>query len=161
MPAIYYHEIGRDTTRDTQEILKELITNKSHGRVAILLIAAALGAQAEDKPDNLSREYHSCMTRADAISGSQGYIAMKECALNELDKQDARLNSVYKKLITTMPMPGQFALRNAERAWVRRKEQGCQAVDNGLITIMAASQCLMTQTAERADFLEKALPAKR
>ncbi|MGI4755758.1 MAG: lysozyme inhibitor LprI family protein [Janthinobacterium lividum] len=74
------------------------------------------------------------------------------CDQSELGKQDDRLNKAYKQLMSQYASDParQASLRTEERTWLKKRDYNCKingtTIDDG---------CLMTQTAQRADTLEK------
>ena len=93
-----------------------------------------------------SPEYNACHSRAKNV------VQEGVCDQAELGKQDDRLNKAYKQVMLQLASDPakQTALRNEERTWLKRRDYECKingaTIDDG---------CLMRQTAERADLLEK------
>ena len=119
--------------------------------LAVLWNGQLLAAPAKD--DDLSKEYSDCIDKA-----SQGVTAeMFECNGEELDRQDARLNDVYKKLISKLSPDRKKALLKAQRAWIKFREANCDSwfdPQGGTAARMNSSGCLLTMTATRAKELE-------
>ncbi|MGI4757657.1 MAG: lysozyme inhibitor LprI family protein [Janthinobacterium lividum] len=93
-----------------------------------------------------SPEYLSCHARA------KNLVQEGVCDQSELGKQDDRLNKAYKQLMSQYASDParQASLRTEERTWLKKRDYNCKingtTIDGG---------CLMTQTAQRADTLEK------
>ena len=91
-------------------------------------------------------EYNSCHARA------KNLVQEGVCDQAELGKQDDRLNKAYKQVMSQYASDPakQSALRTEERTWLKKRDYDCKI--NGT-TI--DDECLMRQTAQRADVLEK------
>jgi uncharacterized protein YecT (DUF1311 family) len=79
--------------------------------------ASAPTAQ-NDAPQGLSTIFAECMARA----GSQN-IARAECLTSERDRQDARLNKVYKQLIGHLQGERRERIVAAQPAWVQLQDK--------------------------------------
>lgn len=66
-----------------------------------------------DVPRGLSEALSTCMARA------EGYLAQADCLTDERERQDARLNRVYRQLIGRLTGERRDAMVAAQRAWVR------------------------------------------
>lgn len=103
--------------------------------------------------EDLSKEYSVCIEKA-----SEGpWADMFECNGDELDRQDARLNDNYKKLMSKLSRDRKKALLEAQRAWVKFRDANCDFYfdrDGGSAARLSSSNCLLETTANRAKELE-------
>jgi len=123
-------------------------------KVMIICLAVFWNGQLlAETEDDLSKEYSDCIDKA-----SQGATAeMFECSGEELDRQDARLDNTYKKLMSKLSPDRKKALLKAQRAWIKFREANCEYwfdPHGGTAARMNASGCLLTMTATRAKELE-------
>jgi uncharacterized protein YecT (DUF1311 family) len=106
--------------------------------------------------DDLSKEYSECIDKA-----SRGAMAeMFECNGEELDRQDARLNDAYKKLMSKQSRGQKKALVEAQRAWLKFRKANCDFYndpDGGSVDRFSSSACLVNMTASRARELKNLL----
>jgi uncharacterized protein YecT (DUF1311 family) len=95
--------------------------------------------------------------------GKNGTTAdMFECNGEELDRQDARLNDAYNKLMSKLSRDRKKALLKAQRAWIKFREANCDYwydPQGGTAARLNASGCSFTMTAARAKELEGMLEA--
>jgi uncharacterized protein YecT (DUF1311 family) len=81
-----------------------------------------------------------------------------QCAYDEYDFQDARLNAVYKRLMESLPPPGKLALRAEERTWIRKRRRRCDfGIDPIPDYVVEAADCEVRWAARRATTLERRL----
>ena len=86
---------------------------------------------------------------------------MFDCLGDELDRQNARLNDNYKKLMSKLSPNRKKKLREAQRAWIKFRETNCDFYfdpDGGSAARIAAIDCSVTTTAARAKELKDLLP---
>jgi|SRR6476620_10363089 len=121
-------------------------------KVMIICLAVLWNGQllAEtDADEGLSKEHSDCIDNA-----SRGATAeMFECEGEELDRQDARLNDAYKKLMSKLSPDRKKALLKAQRAWIKFREANCDYwydPQGGTAARLNASGFLLTMTAARA-----------
>lgn len=115
----------------------------------LLLISAPLPAA------ELSQEFALCM---DAGDGSTA--GMLECIGAEYERQDQRLNRVYRQLMSQLGAERQQALKTAQRLWLQFSEANCAFYDDpdgGTSARLAANDCALRMRAERADELQRFL----
>ena len=130
-----------------------LVSRATKGMIiclAVLWNGQLLAAPAKD--DDLSKEYSDCIDKSGGVTPD-----MFECNGKELDRQDARLNNTYKKLMSKLSPDRKKALLKAQRAWVKFREANCDYwfdPHGGTAARMNASGCLLTMTATRAKELE-------
>jgi uncharacterized protein YecT (DUF1311 family) len=136
---------------------------------AILLLSpTVLAAQQSQKPND---PQHAC---DDANSQSK----MNQCAGEQYQKADARLNSIYRKALETMQKDlsdaqdhkspdlikySQLAiekLKAAERAWIQYRDLHCDAAgqqyEGGSMRSMVVSDCLRQTTDHRVEEIKQA-----
>jgi uncharacterized protein YecT (DUF1311 family) len=105
---------------------------------------------------DLSKEYSVCLDKA-----SEGpWADMFECNGEELDRQDARLNDNYKKLMSKLSRDRNKALLKAQRAWIKFRDAHCDFYldpAGGSADRLLSSICLVETTANRAKELENLL----
>jgi uncharacterized protein YecT (DUF1311 family) len=127
-------------------------------KVMIICLAVLWNGQllAETDDDLTSKEYSDCLDKA--VEGP--WADMFECNGDELDRQNARLNDNYKKLMSKLSRDRKKALLKAERAWIKFREANCDYYldpAGGRAERLIASGCLVTMTAKRAKELEAML----
>ena len=125
-------------------------------KVMIICLAVLWNGQllAETDNDPRSKEYSDCLAKA--VEGP--WADMFECNGEELDRQDARLNDTYKKLMSKLSRDRKKALLKAQRAWIKFREANCDAdPDGGRAARLDASGCLVRMTATRAKELKAML----
>ena len=123
-------------------------------KVMIICLAVFWNGQLlAETDDGTSKEYSDCLHKA--VEGT--WADMFECNGDELDRQDARLNNTYKKLMSKLSPDRKKALLKAQRAWIKFREANCDSWLNpygGTAARINASGCLLTMTATRAKDLE-------
>src|SRR5262245_23377905 len=98
--------------------------------------------------DDLSKEYSVCNDKSGGVT-----VSILECNGDELDRQDARLNDNYKKLMSKLSRDQKKALVEAQRAWIKFRKANCDftyPADGGSAARLGASGCWLTMTATRA-----------
>jgi uncharacterized protein YecT (DUF1311 family) len=120
-------------------------------KVMIICLAVLWNGQllAETDADPTSKEYSDCLDKA--VEGP--WADMFECNGEELDRQDARLNDNYKKLMSKLSRDRKKPLLKAQRAWIKFREANCDYYfdrDGGKAARLVASGCLVDMTATRA-----------
>ena len=115
-------------------------------------ILLALSQSAVNADAELNPEFSSCMDQSGGVT-----VNMIDCIGQEHERQDVRLNRVYKTLMDTLPAARKTALRDAQRAWLKYREANCHFYndpDGGTMARVQANDCFMTETAKRAKELE-------
>ena len=108
--------------------------------------------------EGLSKEYSDCMDKA--VNGP--WRDMLQCDGEELDRQDARLNDAYKKLMSELSPDRKKALLKAQRVWIKFREANCDYwADPGAAFEGSANTngCLLRMTVARVKELEGILEA--
>lgn len=108
-------------------------------------------------PRRLSETFAACMANA----GSQT-IPSADCLMDERDRQDARLNKVYKELIGKLQGDRRDRMVEAQRAWVQMHEKDgvfeASIFDElGPVGNLDGLEFKALAISERADLLEKYL----
>src|SRR5262245_58470380 len=124
-------------------------------KVMIICLAVHWNGQllAETDSGSASKEYSGCLAKA--VEGP--WADMLECNGEELDRQNARLNGTYKKLMSNLSRDRKKALPKAQRAWIKFREAICDYYldpGGGKADRLNASSCLVTMAATRAKELE-------
>ncbi|AMD01477.1 lysozyme inhibitor LprI family protein [Halomonas chromatireducens] len=117
-------------------------------------IAAALclGAVSMAQADELyTGRYGSCMAESGGVT-----INMMNCISEEIRTQDARLNGAYQKLRSEIAEERRQELLAAQRLWIQYRDANCQfyATAGGTLAMVASNECVLRETAERAQELE-------
>lgn len=126
-----------------------------------LMLATALAQPAVamdddyQAPPGMSAAFASCMRRA----GSQT-IARADCLMDERDRQDARLNRIYRELVASLQGDRRTRLVEAQRIWVelQQKDGAFNAAildDLGPIGNLYSLEIEVQAIAQRADQLER------
>lgn len=122
--------------------------------LAACLAALPLAGAAAEGP--LSGTYSACMEKSGGVT-----VAMQDCIADELALQDKRLNAAYKALMDKIPAKRKTQLRDAQRKWIAFRDGNCAFYadpDGGSADRLAANECVVTATAQRAAELENLKP---
>ena len=126
-------------------------------RIFGIIGAVAVSVQASAAPPQVERRYTAGLNRCIENSG-YGDAAMTECYDKELSVQDGRLNQAYKMVMQRLPAARKAALKNEERAWIRRRDAVCQRhaapEAGGTLYEVMLSSCLVNETIKRTIVLE-------
>lgn len=119
-----------------------------------------LGLQARDPLAISAEEIEG--ERADEVSRCLDTAinsnTMGACVNAELDRQDARLNEVYRAVMKRLDDAGKGRLRSEELAWIRERDAGCQEeMMGGTGDMYEWPNCLLNETARRRLVLESML----
>ena len=123
---------------------------------AFLILAAGLifSGPVWAFDDKFSKNFQRCLDQA------VGDFDIIECAQREFEKQDARLNVVYKKLMAKESEEQKKKLREAQRAWIKfRDAWGDYLYDQqgGTLARVTAMMWHLEATADQAGRLEQRL----
>ena len=122
----------------------------------VMIISLAFlwnGQLLAETDEGLSKEYSDCMNKVENGTTS----GMLQCGGEELDRQDARLNDAYRKLLSKLSPDRKKALLKGQRAWIKFREANCDYwydPQGGTAARLNASGCTLTMTAARAKELE-------
>jgi uncharacterized protein YecT (DUF1311 family) len=123
------------------------------GLIAAISLALLLGARLAASADReMTKEHSACLEKANGVTAE-----MINCMLAETILQDARLNENYKKLLSKLATERKTALIEAQRAWIKFRDANCGFYANpegGSTARMAASECILNATADRAKELQ-------
>lgn len=98
---------------------------------------------------NTYNTYEKCISDADGVMPE-----MIECSVDELSRQDSRLNAEYKSLM--LRTSNKQELRERQRAWIKERDKECAiAEDSGQAGSLNSTECLLNKTKKRAAELEK------
>lgn len=111
-----------------------------------------LGALPQTK--GITQTFTTCMERADTDT-----IAQADCLTDERDRQDARLNRVYKGLLGLLKGSQREQIVQAQRAWIQLQEKDgafeASVFDNlGQVGNLQGVENQMLRICERANRLE-------
>ena len=118
------------------------------GLMAIGAYAAPL-SQAEE---HTSKAYAECLEKSGGVT-----VAMQDCMSEEFEGQDRKLNTAYKTLMGSVSGKSRVQLRDAQRRWIAFRDANCNFYydpQGGLAARLAAHECMVTLTADRAHELE-------
>lgn len=109
-----------------------------------------------DVPEGLSDVSTKCMARA------EGHLAQADCLTDERERQDARLNKVYKQLTGRLQGERRDSLVAAQRAWVLLQQHDTDVGESildelGQIGSLQSEENEARAIARRADLLERYL----
>lgn len=123
--------------------------------IAVLWNGQLLAATDAGDENNLSKQYSVCIDKSEGVT-----VTMLECNGDEFDRQDARLNDNYKKLMSKLSRDQKKGLVEAERAWIKFRKANCDFYydpNGGSAARLGSSSCWLTSTADRAKELEDLL----
>ncbi len=104
----------------------------------------------------VSESYSACLEKAAGI-----IFTMQDCIAAELAVQDKRLNTAYAFLLNAVTEKRKTQLRDVQRKWVAFRDANCAYYDDGSLgqaARLAANECVLTATADRAFELENLRP---
>ena len=105
---------------------------------------------AADK--DMSKEYSTCIDKSNGVTSE-----MLDCISAEHERQDARLNENYKRLISKLSPKRKEQLLEAQRAWVKFRDANCRFYydpEGGPAAHLAGTDCMLQATADRATELK-------
>ena len=120
-----------------------------------LFVAAALSfAQADPEIQaQMTPVYVQCMSAAGRVPERR-----LACMTAETERQDARLNLVYRRMRNAASPSGRVQLRDMERAWIQMRDSYCAAdrarAGGGTRASVAFADCYLAETIERRVWLE-------
>lgn len=111
-------------------------------------------ADASSVEARFSPAYRACMSSGEAAQGVT--FAMADCTSAEIELQDAKLNAVYKQVMSELDEGTRKKLRDAQRAWIKFRDTTCESVSNsgGTIDILNGGSCILDATVRRTMELE-------
>ena len=116
---------------------------------ALLLLSSATLAEP-----NYSTAYDVCMDNSDGVTSE-----MLDCIQTETKSQEARLNYVYKSLMSKLSPQQKNELRSTQRAWIKYKDQATNAEANqpSSLAQVNANSLYLELTTTKADELQRRL----
>src|ERR1700730_5140301 len=111
----------------------------------VLAMGAAAQVAAAEPPAN--PQFKKCIDAAAGVTAST-----VECIDAETKRQDALLNSNYKKALKNLSVPRQQSLLKAQRAWLAYRDAQCNFEydpDGGTMAHVISTDCFRAMTAER------------
>lgn len=125
--------------------------------IYLLSAAAIIEPVSAQTKSQIERRHTPALKRCIEASG-YGDAAMTECYNIELSVQDGRLNQAYKMVMQRLPAARKTALRNKERAWIKRRDAVCQRhaapEAGGTMYDVMLSSCLVDENIKRTIALE-------
>jgi len=128
----------------------------------ILMFAAAGPVVAAPKSDPVEARYTPAYDKCLAETSGQSTMGMIDCTGAELQIQDARLNTTYRKTMASLNVRQKAKLQAAQRAWVAFRDAECASYEDedwGTISRINASACVLHMTVQRTMDLEAYPPA--
>ena len=129
------------------------ITSESAAEPSSPLAAATSEESVHRGPKGITGTYFSC------LDGASGTIERAQCMSEESARQDARLNSIYKKLMDSLDKERKELLVQAQREWlVLREKDGtfeASLFDNTQAENLSAEEREIFYTSERANRLDE------
>jgi uncharacterized protein YecT (DUF1311 family) len=121
----------------------------------IILLAFALFGSAQNTKDGAKGTLQRAPCDAAATQSD-----LNQCAGDDFQKADARLNRIYANLLKQMEGPAGQKLKAAERAWIQYRDLHCEAAryeyEGGSMSPMVFAQCMATTTEHRIEDLKAA-----
>jgi uncharacterized protein YecT (DUF1311 family) len=135
---------------------------EAFGRTGKVLLAGLLalwpaGLLAAGDED-MSKEYLTCIDKAEGMT-----IKILDCMSAETQKQDAKLNDNYKKLMAEQSAGQKKSLLEAQRAWIQFRDTNCRFYydpEGGSAARMASNECYLNMTTDRAKELKNLIPGQ-
>jgi len=130
--------------------------------LALALISAAAWSAASlslaDDQSNVDRYYSKTYTDCMAAAGGST-LPTRDCQDAETDAWDKQLNGVYQQLLAKADAAGKTALRDDERAWLRRTTHKCDHAGDdeagGSLQGVEVADCYLTEKILRTMALRK------
>lgn len=124
--------------------------------IRALVLAAALVALAAPEADAQARR--SIADEVDQCPGESN-PELLQCAVGILDREDARLNRVYRAALARLASGRQATLRAEQRRWIKDRDESCAAffddTQYGREASLRGTMCHAELTRDRADELER------
>ena len=127
----------------------------------ILALTVASPALAAPPADPVEARYTPAFDKCLASPDGQSTMGMIDCTQKEDDRQDARLNTTYKKVLAGLNARQKAKLQAAQRAWITFRDAECasyQDEDWGTVSRVLAAGCVLHMTVQRTMDLEKYPP---
>lgn len=98
----------------------------------------------------------------DNCDNAQSTLELSDCGKQQLDKADAKLNKIYKKVIAEYSLPNDESvarsevkkrLVTAQKAWITFRDNDCDALykkdESGSIRVLTYLSCMIDKTEQR------------
>lgn len=133
---------GREEDRDCFFLARAELTAMERG--LIKQQARPTGGEESDPEDLLSSEFRRC-------TAGLARVETLQCVEQELDSQDALLNSNYQDLLKELSSDRRRALRIEQRKWIKDRDQRCEAESEQGVGPVGLNllECHMIETARR------------
>jgi uncharacterized protein YecT (DUF1311 family) len=120
--------------------------------------AQEISAVRDDAQSLLRASYQTCIDRSDGVT-----VEMQECIAREYTYHDDKLNRVYRHLRATLARDAANALRDEQRAWLKRMDAECtrDIKEGGQAARLSANDCRVRRTAQRVAELEAMAAASK
>ena len=121
-------------------------------RFVLLLSLCCISQIAFAGDIGLTKQYSVCMDKSGGVTSN-----MIDCIVDETNRQDVRLNKVYKAFMAELSAERRKQLQTAQRAWITYRDANCNFYfdpDGGTIARVNSNSCFMSETATRAKELE-------
>lgn len=138
---------------------RHLATHPAPIFAAALLAASSLltaPAAAQTSAAPLSATFQTCLDKSGGVT-----FEMRECISAEYERQDQQLNRNYQALMAELTPERKKQLQAAQRLWIQYRDANCQFYldpDGGSMATIAAADCSLQITADRARELEGLRP---
>lgn len=90
---------------------------------------------------------------ADNCKDPQSQLAMNTCAAKEYEREDSKLNQLYKELVNKVDADKKSKLKEVQSAWIKYRDLQCDydssAYQGGTIYSLVLSTCLTQTTRQR------------
>ena len=140
------------TSKARGDAEKRLRWRKKPGKIVLVCIAFLSTELCGAADREMTQEYSTCMDRSKGVT-----VEMTSCILAETVRQDARLNEIYKKLLSKLSEEQRKALLDAQRAWIQFRDANCSFYNDpkgGTAAHLSANECILNATADRAKELQ-------
>jgi len=91
--------------------------------------------------------------RAADCANATTQAAMNQCAAQELEREDKKINASYKELRSKLAPEQQNQLKEVQLAWIKYKDLACKyeagGVEGGSVYPMVLASCLAQKTRQR------------
>ena len=119
-----------------------------------ITVLCLVNVSAQDEKDvGLSRDYDACMEKSGGVTSK-----MLDCIEAETERQEARLNRIYKKIMAQLDGAAKKRLREAQQAWIKFRDANVDFYrdpNGGTAATVAGADRYLVMTAQRASELEK------
>lgn len=142
---------GEDNETSAPSVsLAEAVRDQPHEGFTFAYSRSRMDRGLADAEEKLTGSFTDC-----SESGRDPNI---ECELEELDRQDAKLNAVYKKTMNDQSAPEKQRLRDLQRKWLSSVEEHCEGEANVMGSGSVAERqiyCRTIETIHRTAWLER------